>query len=81
MPFAILGGLLYYVPYKLPSFATKLSKGETDVVSTYKLGIGLVAFPFWTALLCVGAWFLGRDLVERLFAIAIVLATLWAALA
>ncbi len=49
-PFALLGALLWLVPYRLPRLATSLAKGEIDVVSTYKLGIGMVAFPTWLAL-------------------------------
>ena len=50
-PFALLGTLLYYVPYQLPKLATAIAKGDVDVVSTYKLGLGLAAFPIWLVLL------------------------------
>ena len=50
-PLALVGAVLYAIPYRLPRIATALAKGETDVVSTYKLGIGLVVFPLWLALL------------------------------
>jgi hypothetical protein len=51
-PFALLGALLYQIPYRLPRLiAGWLAHGELDVVSTYKLAIGLIVFPLWTALL------------------------------
>ena len=52
-PVALVGALFYFVPYRLPRLATKLAKGELDVVSTYKLAIGLVAFPTWMTALVV----------------------------
>jgi len=56
-PFALLGSLLYSVPYRVTRLAGRLAQGETDVVSTYKLGLGLIAFPLWAALLTVlGVW-------------------------
>jgi hypothetical protein len=41
------------VEQHLPKLSTQLAKGETDVVSTYKVGLGLVVFPAWTALLAL----------------------------
>jgi 1-acyl-sn-glycerol-3-phosphate acyltransferase len=46
-PLAAAGALLYAIPYQLPKLAPRLAKGEGDVVSTYKLGIGLVVYPLW----------------------------------
>jgi 1-acyl-sn-glycerol-3-phosphate acyltransferase len=55
-PFAVLGALLYQIPYRLPRWiAPALAHGELDVISTYKLAIGLIVFPLWMA----GLLFLG----------------------
>jgi hypothetical protein len=75
IPLALLGALLYLVPYLLPKLAPRFARGETDVVSTYKLGIGLVAFPLWTALLLVGAALAVGDWWLRGAAWALVLAS------
>jgi glycerol-3-phosphate O-acyltransferase / dihydroxyacetone phosphate acyltransferase len=54
-PLALLGALLYVVPYQIPKLAPYIAKEEGDVVSTYKLGLGLVAFPAWAAALVVAS--------------------------
>lgn len=56
-PLSVVGALLYQLPYRLPRWlAGRLAHGELDVVSTYKLAIGIVVFPLWAALLvAVGA--------------------------
>ncbi|MEO6952901.1 MAG: 1-acyl-sn-glycerol-3-phosphate acyltransferase [Polyangia bacterium] len=79
-PLALVGAVLYQVPYRLPRLATRMAKGEVDVVSTYKLAIGLVAFPLWLALLIV----LSSTLLtgpSRLAALALTLVTPFCALA
>jgi 1-acyl-sn-glycerol-3-phosphate acyltransferase len=55
-PLALGGVLLYYVPYQLPRLAVRLSRGTEDVVSTYKLGAGLLVHPLWAAALAALAW-------------------------
>jgi hypothetical protein len=50
LPLALVGGALFWLPYQIPKLSTRLARGETDVVSTYKIGLGLVVFPAWTAL-------------------------------
>jgi 1-acyl-sn-glycerol-3-phosphate acyltransferase len=52
-PLAVAGALLYVVPYQIPKLATHLARTEPDVISTYKVGLGLIVFPLW-ALLLVG---------------------------
>lgn len=54
-PLAALGAALFFVPYQLPKLAERLAGDERDVVSTYKLGIGLVAFPLWAIGLAIAA--------------------------
>ncbi len=47
-PFALIGALLGWLPYRsIRVIATRLAKGEADVVGTYKLLLGLVVFPSW----------------------------------
>lgn len=57
-PLAIVGALLYVLPYQLPKLAPLMAKEEHDVISTYKLGISLIAFPLWALLLFVASWVL-----------------------
>src|SRR5262249_4377677 len=42
IPLAIVGIVLWFLPYQVPRFAVRLSRGTADVVSTYKLGAGLL---------------------------------------
>ena len=49
LPLAAIGTLLYFVPYQLPRLVVRLSRGTEDVVSTYKLGAGLLVYPLFTA--------------------------------
>ena len=79
-PFALLGALLYFVPYRLPRLAGRLAHGETDVVSTYKLGLGLVAFPLWTALLLAGGIWIAPDRHGAALHVLLILLTPFAAL-
>lgn len=57
LPLAIPGAALYWLPYQIPRIVAKrVAKQDHDVVSTYKLGTGLVVFPVWAGAL-VGASF------------------------
>lgn len=56
LPLAVLAVVLYWLPYQLPRFITKRLKGDPDVASTYKLGVGLVVYPLWAALLVAVAF-------------------------
>ena len=78
-PLALVGAILYQVPYRLPRFAGRLAKGELDIVSTYKLALGLVAFPVWLALLVTLACTLLAGPL-RLLALALVLVAPFCAL-
>src|SRR5262249_25466339 len=57
LPLAGAGAALYAVPYQLTRFAASRIADATDELSTYKLGVGLLAYPLWAAGLC-GAGFL-----------------------
>jgi glycerol-3-phosphate O-acyltransferase / dihydroxyacetone phosphate acyltransferase len=48
-PLALVGAILYFVPYQIPRLALRVSRGTEDVVSTYKLGAGLVVHPLFAA--------------------------------
>jgi len=78
-PLALVGAVTFYLPYQLPKLATRLAGSERDVVSTYKLGIGLVAFPVWLAALLVAAT-LGLPSPHRFVAIPVLLLAPLAAL-
>ncbi|MBX3233654.1 MAG: 1-acyl-sn-glycerol-3-phosphate acyltransferase [Labilithrix sp.] len=49
LPLALAAAVVYWLPYQLPRFVTKKLKGDPDVSSTYKLGVGLVVYPLWAA--------------------------------
>ena len=53
-PLVVAGVALYALPYRLPRRIAR--SGEPDVISTYKLGAGLVVFPLWALALTVAAW-------------------------
>ena len=55
-PLAALGAALYAPPYFATHLAAARLAREQDVVSTYKLAAGLVAYPAWTALLGAAAF-------------------------
>jgi hypothetical protein len=56
LPLAAAGTMLYAVPYQVTRFASaRIAEGE-DELSTYKLGVGLLAYPVWAAVLA-GAGF------------------------
>jgi 1-acyl-sn-glycerol-3-phosphate acyltransferase len=46
-PLAALGMLSHALPYQLPRLAPRLAGKEQDVVSTYKLGLGIAAHGLW----------------------------------
>lgn len=71
-PLAALGAVLFFLPYQLPKLAERLAGDERDVVSTYKLGIGLCAFPLWAVGLAVAAA-LTLPPPERFFSVPVLL--------
>jgi glycerol-3-phosphate O-acyltransferase/dihydroxyacetone phosphate acyltransferase len=81
LPLAVPGALLWWLPYQVPRLvAARLARGERDVVSTYKLAAGVVAFPLWAAAL-VAAAFLVLAWPMALLAAAVVVTSPFAALA
>jgi glycerol-3-phosphate O-acyltransferase / dihydroxyacetone phosphate acyltransferase len=77
-PFALLGCLLYWVPYQIPRLVARTASG--DVVSTYKLGAGLLAFPIWTLLLSIVASVFAYDIWGAIAGMLTVVASAFAAL-
>jgi hypothetical protein len=78
-PLAVIGMALYFLPYQVPRIASRAAD-DADVVSTYKLGAGLVAHPLWATLLGVTAFLmLPRPLAWT--ALAVILLSPFAALA
>lgn len=51
LPLALLGMVVYWLPYQLPRAVTRWLRGDPDVTSTYKLGVGLLVHPLWAAAL------------------------------
>lgn len=53
---ALLGWLLFIVPYHVTGMVTARFRLESDVRSTWKLMVGALLYLLWLALLVVGAW-------------------------
>jgi glycerol-3-phosphate O-acyltransferase / dihydroxyacetone phosphate acyltransferase len=54
LPLAAAGAALYFLPYQLTRLAAQRIADDTDELSTYKIGAGLLIYPVWAAAL-VGA--------------------------
>jgi hypothetical protein len=50
LPLAVIALVVYFLPYQLPRFVTRRIGDDPDVSSTYKLGVGLVVYPIWAAI-------------------------------
>lgn len=75
-PLALVGALLYQLPYRLPRLvAARLSQGEGDVISSYKLGVALLAFPIWIGALIAAALALVHPAWGRLACVALIVAS------
>ncbi len=80
LPLALAGMVVHYLPYQVPRIVTQRLKGDPDVTSTYKLGVGLVVFPLWSAILAFLA-FTKLPHLEAAIASLVVVASPFAALA
>ncbi|MDB4933089.1 MAG: Acyltransferase domain protein [Labilithrix sp.] len=60
LPLAAVGMALYWLPYQMPREVTRRLRGDPDVTSTYKLGVGLLVHPLW-ALVLIGLAFAKLD--------------------
>jgi len=56
LPLAVVGTALYAAPYQLTRFAAARIANETDELSTYKIGVGLLAYPIWAAGMIGAGW-------------------------
>ncbi|CAN5920688.1 hypothetical protein BH11MYX4_BH11MYX4_19410 [soil metagenome] len=56
LPLAVLGMIIYWLPYQLPRAVARRLHGDPDVTSTYKLGVGLLVHPLWAAILVAVAF-------------------------
>ena len=79
LPLALIGMLLYWLPYQLPRQVTRRLHGDPDVTSTYKLGVGLLVHPLW-AVIVITAAFLKLATPLAIVATSLVVASPFAAL-
>jgi glycerol-3-phosphate O-acyltransferase/dihydroxyacetone phosphate acyltransferase len=79
LPLALVGFVLHALPYQVPRLSTRLSGREQDLVSTYKLGLGLAAYATWLVGLS-GAAFATLGLTRGAAAAAVVVSSALAAL-
>jgi glycerol-3-phosphate O-acyltransferase/dihydroxyacetone phosphate acyltransferase len=79
LPLAVVGMVLYWLPYQLPRAVARRLKGDPDVTSTYKLGVGLLVHPLW-AVLAITLAFVKLPTDLALLATAVVLTSPFAAL-
>ena len=70
LPLAAFGVLLYWLPYQLPRLVVRFSRSTDDVVSTYKLGTGLLVMPLSAAIYAVAAFIFLPALHAALFTVA-----------
>lgn len=54
-PLALFGVAVYCIPYQVPRLVARTAR-DRDVVSTYKLGAGLLVYPLWATVLAAVAW-------------------------
>lgn len=79
IPLAVIGMVLWYLPYQVPRAVTRRLGDDPDVSSTYKLGVGLLVHPLWAALLVsLAFWRLPTE--TAILATAVVLTSPFAAL-
>ncbi len=50
LPLATLGVVVFYVPYQIPRLVISLKDPPLDIVASVKIGVILVVFPLWHAL-------------------------------
>ncbi len=56
LPLALLGTLVWFLPYKSPRASLSLYKPAYEAVASLKLGTALLAFPLTYAIYLAGAW-------------------------
>ena len=58
LPLAAAGAVLYALPFQLTRLLAERIADDTDELSTYKIGVGLLAYPIWAAGLVAGGFVL-----------------------
>ena len=72
LPLAAAGAVLYAAPYFLTRVLAERIAEDTDELSTYKIGVGLLAYPVWAAgLVGAGALLLPPPLSAAFGAVAV----------
>jgi hypothetical protein len=56
MPVAIVGMLFWWIPYGVTGRIAARFRPALDQVATYKIGVGIVAFPVWFVLAVTVSW-------------------------
>jgi hypothetical protein len=79
VPLALAGMVLYWLPYQLPRAVARRLRGDPDVTSTYKLGVGLLVHPLWAAMV-IALGFMKLDTSHAILATGIVVTSPFAAL-
>jgi hypothetical protein len=74
LPLALVGVGLHALPYRLPRWVATRAKGAPDVLSTYKVGVGLIAYPLSMLLLFTIALFQVPTRIAGAFGWALLLA-------
>ena len=52
----IIGGILFWIPYRVTGIVAKRTAPQRDTVSTHKAMYGIVIFALWTLLLAAVTW-------------------------
>ncbi len=81
LPLAVAGAVLYVVPYELTHLLAQRIADEPDELSTYKIGVGLLAYPIWAAGLVAGGLVLLPPPLSAGFAVGSAVTSPFAALA
>jgi glycerol-3-phosphate O-acyltransferase / dihydroxyacetone phosphate acyltransferase len=58
LPVALLGMVVWAVPFLLTRYVAPRFRPKLDQVATYKVGMAVLAFPLWLAVLEVATWLL-----------------------
>lgn len=59
LPAAGLGAVFWGAPYVLTRMVARRFPANLDQIATYKVSVGLVAFPIWIALTSAAGWYFG----------------------
>jgi glycerol-3-phosphate O-acyltransferase / dihydroxyacetone phosphate acyltransferase len=70
LPVAVVGMVVWMPPFVATRYIAPRFRPEIDQVATYKIAIGLLAFPLWWFLVSGGAWLLGGATVAGILAVA-----------